>query len=153
MEFARWTDDLVTGHPLIDVQHMRWYALANELHEAIVAGRGVDVLGAALHAVYDYTGFHFAAEEGLMQAHRYPAFGSHRALHQTLKKKVEELMERHAAGKVLPLTVGLFLGNWLRDHIETVDRRFIEWARSAAAHGAARSLRSAASSAAPHHDP
>lgn len=152
MEFARWTDDLVTGHPLVDAQHMRWYALANELHEAIVADRGAKVLGAALQAVYDYTGFHFTAEEGLMQAHRYPALGSHRTLHQTLKKQVEDLMERQAAGKVLPLTVGLFLGNWLRDHIETVDRRFIAWARSAAAHDAARSLRSADSLAATHHD-
>ncbi|PKN54012.1 MAG: hypothetical protein CVU56_28830 [Deltaproteobacteria bacterium HGW-Deltaproteobacteria-14] len=132
MEFARWTEDLVTGHPQVDTQHRRWYALVNELHEAIVAGRGDEVLGAALRAVYDYTDFHFSAEEGLMQAHHYPAFGSHRATHLALKRQVKDLIERNATRKVLPLTVGLFLGNWLRDHIETVDRRFIEWERAAA---------------------
>ena len=130
MSFARWTDDLLTGHPLIDEQHQRWYSLVNALHDAIVAGQGPEVLGRALEAVQSYTSVHFDAEEAIMRVRGYPGYGPHKLLHGALSREVAALVRRQASGTVLPMTVGVFLGKWLRDHIESVDRQFIGWLKT-----------------------
>ncbi|MBP1628454.1 MAG: hypothetical protein H6Q00_2929 [Holophagaceae bacterium] len=51
---AQWNDSFKTGHHEVDAQHQRLFGLVNDLHEAIVAGRGRDFQSTALKTLAEY---------------------------------------------------------------------------------------------------
>lgn len=109
----------------IDDQHKKLVALVNNLHDAMSAGKGQQVLGKILDELIEYTKTHFATEERLMIAHTYPGYLSHKKEHDGLTQQVIAIHQDFKAGKpVITVEIMRFLKDWLGRHIKGTDQKY-----------------------------
>ncbi|WP_142850126.1 bacteriohemerythrin [Telmatospirillum sp. J64-1] len=124
-----WRDALGVGEPVIDGDHKYLIKLINEF-EAATEGR-IDhtAIASIISHLFGYTQDHFAREEALQRAARYPFYESHRQAHQELIRKLNVLHERYCAAKDGPerdemvRDLAIFLREWLVNHIIEQDLR------------------------------
>lgn len=123
MPLMEWDDKLSVGVMQIDNEHKQLIKMVNELHDAIRANHGKEVLGKVLDGLIAYTGAHFGHEESEMKRTAYPQASTHVAEHQALVKKVLEIHAAYKAGKhaVLGMETLAFLRDWLVKHIKGTD--------------------------------
>ncbi len=108
--------------PEIDAQHEALVELINQLHQAMIDGRGREVLGRLMSALVNHTRSHFAYEEKLMTEHAFPGLGKHREEHDRLLQHIEELARRFDDGDLLlSFAVMVDLRAWALVHIEKFD--------------------------------
>lgn len=121
----QWKDSYSVKVVALDNQHKKLFDLVNELHAAMSQGHGKDVAGDVLRRLIEYTVNHFAAEEALMEKHKFPGLIAHRAVHKALTDKVLAFKKEFEAGtsNVTPQLM-LFLQEWLRNHIQSVDQKY-----------------------------
>jgi len=134
MSIFAWKPEYTLGHAEIDHQHKKLFQLAEELHGAMVAGKGKEVLAPTLSNLIAYTQEHFASEERLMQAGKYPDYARHKADHDALSARVLGFQKEFEANRTA-LTIGLlhFLKDWLAHHIGETDRKVAQYFKSKAA--------------------
>lgn len=133
MAIAIWNDAYLTGDALVDQQHRNLFQMVNDLHEAVVSGKGKEVLKPTLKKLATYTVEHFATEERLMQRAGYPGYTGHKAKHEALAGQATKLIGDYEAGRaVLTITLSQFLADWLRHHINEEDKGMITWLRAKA---------------------
>jgi hemerythrin-like metal-binding protein len=131
MSLITWSTSIALDIPSIDNQHQRWISLINDLHEAMRTGKGRAVVGQTLTAMIDYTRTHFTAEEGLMSKHKYPEYTQHKALHDEFTAKLLDWQrQQKVTDTVLTLEVMNTLKDWLINHIQTVDRKYVPYLKS-----------------------
>jgi len=131
MTLLNWSDSYSVSIRAFDEQHHHLFELLNNLHDALKAGKSEAVLGAVLHELVRYVDTHFAAEETVMQQHRYLMLGEHRKQHRELAVHVTEFEQQHRAGTVLlGLPLMEFLRSWLTYHICDSDRQYSGYLRS-----------------------
>lgn len=119
-----WTDDLSTGNELIDGDHRKLINMVNALFDSMAKGHANEIISKVLHNLIIYTKEHFSREEAEMLRIRYAASISHKSEHTKLISQVAALKASLDAGeKINVMAVSSFLGNWLRDHILTVDKK------------------------------
>lgn len=120
-----WKEEYSVGVAHIDAQHKKLVSLLNQMHRSMCEGAGVAILDNVLSQLISYTREHFAEEERLMQAARYPEFESHRAEHRNLTEKVIAFQQEFQSGKTtMTLKVMTFLKEWLQHHILFSDKRY-----------------------------
>jgi hemerythrin-like metal-binding protein len=120
-----WSNQYSVGVARIDSEHQKLIGMLNDLHAAMMEGRGKSVIGTVLDGLASYTVSHFANEERLMQLYSYPDFDRHKAIHDKLVVQVKTLQEELRSGNAtVSLEVLSFLQNWLVDHIVGVDQRY-----------------------------
>jgi hemerythrin-like metal-binding protein len=128
MPVVIWNDSYKTGNGTVDQEHRMLFALVNEFHDAVVSGRGKDVLLPTLTRLADYTVNHFAHEERLMLSARYPGYPAHKKAHDELTTKAKQIIVDYRGGKlVLTMTLSRFLADWIANHINTADMAMITW--------------------------
>ncbi len=120
-----WSNTYSVTIGSIDAQHQNLFAIARELHAAMISGQGKTALSRILDRLVQYTAAHFAHEERLMRTHNYPDFAAHKAEHDALTKQVLKFQEDFNAGRVA-ITVQLlqFLKDWLEKHIKGTDLKY-----------------------------
>ncbi len=124
----QWKQEYSVGYAQIDEQHKRLFELADELHDAMIAGKGKQILGKTLAGLIAYTKAHFATEERLMRASQYPEFANHKAAHDALTAHVVKFeKEFQGAGLATTLTLLPFLRDWLTHHIGETDRKIASY--------------------------
>jgi len=123
MAYMDWRTTLEVGHAKIDAEHRSLVDALNNLHLAMKQGKGKDEIEKTLLFLKDYTVAHFAGEERLMIAHRYPETQRHCAIHADLVKEVGTLIANYQSGKILlTSSVFSFLEDWLTKHIQGEDK-------------------------------
>ena len=134
MSMFEWKEQYSVGCTQIDTQHKRLFQYADELHVAMAAGKGKEVLSKTLGNLIAYTKSHFASEEALMQRHHYGAFLQHKQVHDKLTAQVVQFQQEFETGRA-GMTVQLmqFLKDWLTHHIGETDRKVAEHIRNRAA--------------------
>jgi hemerythrin len=124
MSLFQWKDSYLVGQPQIDAQHKRLFELGDQLHAAMIAGKGKDVLTRTLGDLIDYTKRHFADEEKLMQQSNYPDYIHHKELHDKLTAQVVQFQTDLGSGKsAVTIQLLQFLKDWLKHHIGETDRK------------------------------
>ncbi len=125
MSLMIWGPMFEVGVGQIDSQHRKLFDLANELADAVRAGKGMVPLGRILNELVTYTQTHFAAEEQLMSQHGYPATAEHKACHQELIRKVGDFKRAFLEGdsSIVDKTLQFFT-EWLSRHIMEIDKAF-----------------------------
>jgi len=124
MSLFKWNDGFLVGNPEIDAQHKRLFQLADQLHDAMTAGKAKETLSQTLASLIGYTRVHFASEERLMQKHAYPDYAVHKAEHDKLTAKVLDFQKDFNAGRsVMTIDLMQFLKNWLANHIGQTDKK------------------------------
>ncbi len=125
MALFEWTDTLSVQIDSIDMQHKKLVDLINQLHDAMRAGKGKDVLGATLDELINYTRYHFTYEEGLLKKVGYTDFVNHKSEHIKFTQQVVDLNEKYKSGNgMLTIEVMNFLKSWLNQHITGTDKKY-----------------------------
>jgi hemerythrin-like metal-binding protein len=120
-----WKDAYSVRIPQVDTQHKGLIGLINDLHAAMLEGRGKEALSRILDDLVAYTEKHFAFEESIMRQRGYSALAEHRQRHQKLTSQVYELRDKFCAGKItVTIEVMQFLKSWLADHILSADMAY-----------------------------
>lgn len=112
----------------MDAQHAQWIRLI-ERFRAAASGHlrdqaSVDAAREALQALLEYTKNHFASEESLMAAHRYPNLDAHRKAHEELQAGVKKLLAELNEKPTAPLKLNLFITIWMMEHIMQEDKKY-----------------------------
>lgn len=127
----QWTPAFAVGVPRIDAEHRRLFALAEKMHRAMLKGKGKTVLDGLLAQLVDYTCYHFAREERLMEQVRYHDCLPHRREHDDLRASVQDMRARAASGEItMTIDVMQFLMEWVKFHIVESDRRIGDYIKA-----------------------
>ena len=128
MSLMTWNDRYSVGVKTIDQQHSSLFAIVNELHAAMIKGQAKNVVGSLLEKLIKYTVEHFAYEERMMAAAKYPGLVTHRAHHADLTKQVGDFMARYKRGDgTINIQLLRFLSDWLTKHIQHEDKEYGPW--------------------------
>jgi hemerythrin len=99
--------------------------LIADLHHAMLAGQGRQVMGQVLDGLIACTNTHFAAEERLLKTNGYPEFDGHHAIHIKMVEKVKDIQRRHNAGQLnISFDTMKFLNDWITKHIMGTDKKY-----------------------------
>ena len=73
-----------------DNDHKRLFALINDLHDAMMTGKGAQVIQRVIRQLAEYTKYHFSGEEALLERTKYASLEPHRVQHREFVSKVEQ---------------------------------------------------------------
>jgi hemerythrin-like metal-binding protein len=122
--FLVWEPRYAVHVATIDTEHQVWFALINGVHQAVINGKGKDILRTALAETTQYTFSHFAHEEELMDEIDYPEREEHILSHRVLSRRTREFTDRLEKGQSAPILEYLvFLSDWVKLHTTTIDRK------------------------------
>lgn len=125
MALIEWTENLLIGVEEIDRQHRHLVEILNRLHEAMKMGGKPRELVRVMQDLVNYTRYHFATEERLMQESSYPGYIGHARKHRALVEKVNAFNEDVLKGRAaVTLSLMQFLKEWLAKHILGTDKEF-----------------------------
>jgi hemerythrin len=105
-----------------DAEHIKLFALINDLHEAMQTGKGVQVIQKVVGDLEGYAQTHFSAEEALMAKTGYPGLAAHRLEHQKFGETVAKFRKQGITGQ--SVSVLTFLKDWLVNHIMHTDQQY-----------------------------
>ena len=128
-----WTDDLSTGSAAIDEQHRELFKRINSLLEACRQGKGKTEVSKVIKFLGEYVVTHFSDEEKYMEAHHYPEFAKHKALHLEFMENFRDLkhqLEEEGPALHLVVKTNHLVVQWLLNHIRKVDRALGEFLKT-----------------------
>lgn len=119
-----WCQSFSIGDAFVDAQHKHLFSILFRLHRSLDGGDAHALVEKTLNELIDYTQQHFRDEEALMESVQYPGLANHKALHDELINKVEDMMEEFQDGEpVLTIELLIFLKEWLVTHIAEEDAK------------------------------
>ena len=126
MAFMEWNESYSVGVAVLDAEHRELVATVNELYEAMMKGKGKEVMGKTLERMMDYCKFHFAHEEELFAKTNYPDTAAHKVEHENHAKLVLELKTKFKTnlGNAVSIELLNTLRNWLIDHFLGTDQKY-----------------------------
>jgi hemerythrin-like metal-binding protein len=122
MALYNWKPGYSVNVKSCDAEHVKLFALINNLHEAMQSGKGAQVIQRVVGELERYTQTHFSAEEALMAKARYPALAAHRVEHQKFVEAVAKFRKQGITGQ--SVAVLTFLNDWLINHIMRTDQQY-----------------------------
>lgn len=126
-EFFIWNKDYSVDIKEIDDQHKKLVHLINKLYTAFTDKQAIEVMGEILDEMSEYAKYHFHTEEKYFDQFNFELKEEHKLQHNEFAKKIIEF-RRDFRAKRTALTYKLmnFLRNWLIDHIQYEDRKYIK---------------------------
>ena len=128
MEMKSWNDSYATGNKVIDAQHKALFESFDELNEAIVSGKGKDILAMIFLRLDKYSKLHFETEENYMRLCNYPDILIHIDEHKEFISQIEMYRSKYL-GKdtTIPVEIFKFMKDWIINHVRFTDRKYIEY--------------------------
>ncbi|MBI3444011.1 MAG: bacteriohemerythrin [Magnetospirillum sp.] len=124
-----WSEMMSVGVPVLDSDHKTLIGLINLLQRSIGDDEEYAAVGSVLQALQDYAAHHFAREEKMMEACRYPLLERHHLTHDGFVERVQALKVRYDEdhSSVRARDCLTFLNGWLINHICTTDMNYRAW--------------------------
>lgn len=124
-QYVEWKDEYSVGIESIDRQHKKLIGLINSLQTAVNYSAGAEFEREALDELVDYTRTHFSYEEDLMEKNEYPDFTTHRAEHELMISRVEQVLAEYQQNPDTAMQNAVdFLRDWLINHINGTDKQY-----------------------------
>ena len=114
-----WSPAFATGVKEIDDQHKCLIGYINELNN--VAGVSEHDLSRILESAIDYTFYHFAFEEAVLESLGYKLLDPHKRVHELFAKELAELKRQFQSGDMAAHSLRETLARWLFDHVSKAD--------------------------------
>jgi hemerythrin len=126
MALYDWKDDYSVGVSRFDNDHKKLFAIANKLHEMMKQGRGGDVIEPVLRELVDYTHYHLAQEEKIMETIRYSDIINHKRAHRIFTDQLNEAMAEVDKGRTIFVVIKIakMVIDWLINHIYMIDKKY-----------------------------
>lgn len=128
MALIDWSPAYSVGIKEFDAEHKRLLEITNTLYDAMMEGKGQEVLGEVLESLFEYTNIHFAHEEMVLRKKKFPGALAHRLEHEEMIARLHELKKEVLTGSSVATTqkCASFLRNWLTSHIQATDKEYGE---------------------------
>lgn len=123
-----WEDRYLIGVAEMDKEHMMILDKINMLIRAMNKN-SVDEMGQAYNELYNVTDTHFAHEENHLQKIGYPAFDSHKKIHENLLAKLLSFGTKIENNDLDKPMLASFLRNWLFTHIMGIDVKYAQYGK------------------------
>ncbi len=124
---ARQNDSSI-GFDMLDRDHREMAETFKELNAEIASGKERSHVDDLLHRMARLTLIHFALEEGMMEATKYPMVGRHRTNHRRLMQEMNGLVYRYTReGLTLDQQCLSMLPMTHTSHIQNDDLSFTRW--------------------------
>ncbi len=126
MPKMKWTEAFSVGVQVIDDQHKKWIDIINKYHDSIIDKSDNENLTAQImDEMMEYSKFHFAFEEAILEKNGYPKIADHRALHNNyIEMLLKKVQEEQNGELMLSRDVMVMLINWLQNHILFEDMKY-----------------------------
>ena len=125
MSIIKWNNDLGVNIAEIDRQHQQLIILINELHSAMLQGRGQQILGKIMKGLSEYIDEHFTTEEKYFHQFNYPDRDDHIREHTEFTEKINEFKQDMLRGdQNITIEMIDFLSEWLANHILILDKKY-----------------------------
>lgn len=123
-----WNNSYLMGYELIDKQHEKLVGLINKLYNAFLEGKANSVVGEIIGEMIEYTEYHFGVEEKIFEKIDYDKKQEHIKFHRFFIDKTKSFQSEFNTGNaMLSYEVMEFLKKWLLEHIQTEDRKYINY--------------------------
>ena len=130
MTALTWNDRFSVGVKPLDDEHRELFSILAALEAATTQSLEPEAAARLLRKLEEATRTHFAREEAVMRAAKYPGLALHSANHLRLMEKLEAFEARYGqGGQALNQHAHSFLDDWLANHIQTDDMRLGDWLR------------------------
>lgn len=129
MSFVDWSASYSVHNSTLDQQHQKMFSIINELHDAMFAKKGREIISTTIGELIAYCNTHFAEEERQMALHHFPGLVEHQAVHEELLRKVKEI-ERHYQQTHESMgseVIGFLISDWLVKHILGMDKQYAHY--------------------------
>ncbi|MFC1744794.1 bacteriohemerythrin [Candidatus Riflebacteria bacterium] len=127
MPYIPWKAEYSVKNGEIDHQHKKLFEIMEQLHAAAMKGESNTMLEETLQKLAEYTGYHFSAEEKMMQESSYELYENHKWEHESFVKKVLDFTVEFKDRKMNTFKILDFLSKWLKNHILLTDKKFGEF--------------------------
>ncbi len=128
MALLKWSKKYSVNVNLLDDQHAEFVRAMNEIHAAMLSGRGQDVTAPMLDRLLKLGRGHFATEESMMESAGYPGLAEHRALHLEYAQRARERIDQLRNGsKKMRIVIMRSFRDWLKDHMLHEDKKYTLW--------------------------
>jgi len=129
MTILKWSDDYLTGIPMIDSDHRTLFDLVNLMDDEFSGPppRDTAAMANVFQALVDYVEYHFQREEQMLSEAGYGGLDGHQAAHRKLAGRVlrfKETFEQDQKGFDAGPALG-FLSDWLSSHILETDMNYV----------------------------
>lgn len=132
---CQWTPQYSVNIARLDDQHRKLFEILGQLQQAMIAGKGSDVVSTIVAELVNYTKIHFSCEEGYLRMYAYPELEAHKREHESFVEKIRQFQSDLARGQVnLSVNVLRFLTDWLRNHILKTDKNYATFLKAKGVH-------------------
>lgn len=128
-----WGRQFETGIPALDAEHQDIIQCINAFFDTCDAGGGVEELAALFDSLDSYTKKHFSYEESLQKYNNYKGLAEQQRQHAIFLADLAELKEVfviNGPSRKLSITTKGKLIRWLNNHINSLDREFIDFLKT-----------------------
>jgi hemerythrin len=128
MNLTTSNGELSVGVKMLDCDHRALFETIKELQAVAAQDADPRRTGSLLSKLANFTLTHFALEEGMMAATKFPGMDLHRLHHQRITEQVAALASRYnRAGLPLDSDSLSFLSQLHADHIQQDDLHYGLW--------------------------
>lgn len=121
----KWSENLLLGIPSIDAEHRVLVRYAEDFQTALREGQDHEAIAHLFDRLLEYTSTHFAREEAFMQKRGYPEIEKHMQEHRRITREVMDL--NRDKKYIFPDSIDSFLQDWIINHINDTDRKYIKF--------------------------
>ncbi|MBT0665891.1 hemerythrin family protein [Geobacter pelophilus] len=120
--FMEWSDKYLLGVKEFDEHHEHLVELMNKSYDLFKNQAPQARLEMILDELFEYTAYHFAAEEKWMAEHSYPKLAEHKEEHALFRQKIIEFQHAfHDGQPTIKVDLYAYLAKWLIAHIQEKD--------------------------------
>jgi len=122
-----WSSTYSVGVRSIDAQHMELINLVNDMYNHIVGDEKAEraYFKKIIHNAVEYVKVHFATEEKILLATKFPGYVEHKRAHDLFILNVIENIRDYEEGKKINLAAFThFLKDWILSHIAVMDKQY-----------------------------
>ena len=134
-EVVKWSSTFSVGIKLIDEQHKGLLNLVNDLFNHVSGDEATEraYFQKVIQAAVNYVKVHFATEEKIMIATKFPGYLEHKKAHDTFVLTVVDNIRDFEAGKKFTLaSFTKFLKEWVLTHIAIMDKQYFTYFKNIA---------------------
>ena len=126
-DLITWSSTYSVGVKLIDDQHKGLLDLVNDMFNHVVGNEEEEreYFKKVIQKAVNYVKVHFATEERIMVATKFPGYNEHKKAHDTFVLNVVNSIRDFETSKKFSLTLFTkFLKEWVLTHIAIMDKQY-----------------------------
>lgn len=127
-----WSDRFKIGFSMVDQHHKKLFHIAKKLQKSIVSKFTTpEKIKKIAVELRNYSVYHFATEEEIMQSYGCPYYEKQKKEHSTFIRTIENAFPDLIHGDLSAREkVYSFLINWLVVHVINSDKQWADWIRA-----------------------